>query len=138
MDLFDILNTIKWVTQICFQYFLHSGGSGNLNSHCLLFLHVFCLRIQEINTRHHTDLFLADFRLRRVSREMRFCSEGQIILFAMTKKTRTRRYAVRAKVLSTKDSRIVENQKKKEKEEKERKEALVRHVEQIPSSMFFK
>ena len=28
--------------------------------------------------------------------------------------------------------------KKKEKEEKERKEALVRHVEQIPSSMFFK
>ena len=28
--------------------------------------------------------------------------------------------------------------KAKEKEEKERKEALVRHVEQIPSSMFFK
>lgn len=45
---------------------------------------------------------------------------------------------MKAKILSTKDSRIVENQKKKEKEEKARKEALVRHVEQTPSSMFFK
>ena len=56
----------------------------------------------------------------------------------MTKKTKTRRYAVKAKILSTKDNRIVENQKKREKEEKEKKEALVRHVEQTPSSMFFK
>lgn len=56
----------------------------------------------------------------------------------MTKKTKTRRYAVKAKVLSTKDSRIVENQKKKEKEDREKKEALVRHVEQVPSAMFFK
>ena len=56
----------------------------------------------------------------------------------MTKKTKTRKFAVKAKILSTKDNRIVENQKKREKEAKERQEALVRHVEQIPSSMFFK
>ena len=56
----------------------------------------------------------------------------------MTKKTKTRRCAVKAKILSTKDSRITENQRKKEKEEKAKKEALVRHVEQTPSSMFFK
>lgn len=56
----------------------------------------------------------------------------------MTKKTKTRQYAVKAKILSTKDSRIVENQKKAIQKEKEKKEALVRHVEQIPSSMFFK
>ena len=51
----------------------------------------------------------------------------------MTKKTKTRKFAVKAKILSTKDNRIVENQKKREKEAKERQEALVRHVEQIPS-----
>ena len=56
----------------------------------------------------------------------------------MTKKTKTRRCAAKARILSTKDSRIVENQKKAEKAEKERKEALVHHVEQIPSAMFFK
>lgn len=56
----------------------------------------------------------------------------------MTKKTKTRRCAAKARILSTKDSRIVENQKKAEKAEKEKKEALVRHVEQIPSAMFFK
>ena len=56
----------------------------------------------------------------------------------MTKKTKTRRCAVKAKILSTKDSRITENQRKKEKEEKAKKEALERHVEQTPSSMFFK
>ena len=56
----------------------------------------------------------------------------------MTKKTKTRKFAVKAQILSTKDNRIVENQKKREKEAKERQEALVRHVEQTPSSMFFK
>lgn len=56
----------------------------------------------------------------------------------MTKKTKTRRYAVKAKILSSKDTRIVANQKKEEEKEKQRKEALVRHVEQVPSSLFFK
>ena len=56
----------------------------------------------------------------------------------MTKKTKTRRFAVMAKILSTKDSRIVENQKKEEERQKQKKEALVRHVEQVPSSLFFK
>ena len=56
----------------------------------------------------------------------------------MTKKAKTRRFAVKAKILSTKDNRIVDNQKKREKEAKERQEDLVRHVEQTPSSMFFK
>ncbi|CBK20393.2 uncharacterized protein [Blastocystis hominis] len=56
----------------------------------------------------------------------------------MTKKTKTRRYAVKAKILSTKDTRIVANQKKEEEKEKQKKEALVRHVEQVPSSLFFK
>ena len=42
----------------------------------------------------------------------------------MTKKTKTRKFAVKAKILSTKDNRIVENQKKREKEAKERQEAL--------------
>lgn len=57
---------------------------------------------------------------------------------AMTKKTKTRRFAVRAKVLSTKDNRITENKKKAEEAAKAKQEALVRHVEQIPSAMFFK
>ena len=56
----------------------------------------------------------------------------------MTKKTKTRRYAVKAKILSSKDTRIVANQKKEEEKEKQRKEALVRHVEQVLSSLFFK
>lgn len=56
----------------------------------------------------------------------------------MTKRTKTRKYAVRAKILSTKDTRIAENVKKKEQEEKKRAEALVVRKEQIPSSMFFK
>ena len=56
----------------------------------------------------------------------------------MTKKTKTRKYAVRAKILSTNDTRITENVKKKEQKEKERLEALVVRKEQIPSSMFFK
>ena len=34
----------------------------------------------------------------------------------MTKKTKTRRCAAKARILSTKDSRIVENQKKAEKD----------------------
>ena len=57
---------------------------------------------------------------------------------AMTKKTKTRRFAVRAKVLSTKDNRITENKKKAEEAAKAKQEALVRHVEQISSAMFFK
>ena len=56
----------------------------------------------------------------------------------MTKKTKTRKCAVKAKILSTKDNRITENVKKREQKEKERAEALVVHKEQIPSSMFFK
>lgn len=45
---------------------------------------------------------------------------------------------MRAKVLSTKDNRITENKKKAEEAAKAKQEALVRHVEQIPSAMFFK
>jgi len=56
----------------------------------------------------------------------------------MTKRTKTRKCAIRAKVLSTKDNRITENVKKREKEEKAKAEALVVRKEQIPSSMFFK
>ena len=56
----------------------------------------------------------------------------------MTKKTKTRKCAIKAKLLSTKDNRISENVKKREEKEKKRIEALTVVKEQIPSSMFFK
>ena len=49
---------MKQITKISFQYFLHSSSSSDLNCHCLLLFDIFCLRIEKINTRHCSDLYL--------------------------------------------------------------------------------
>ena len=55
----------------------------------------------------------------------------------MGKATKARKFAAVKRLISPKDARIKENQKKKELEEKKKSENAIRHVEQSSSALFF-
>ncbi|XP_057315012.1 rRNA-processing protein FCF1 homolog [Hydractinia symbiolongicarpus] len=55
----------------------------------------------------------------------------------MGKAKKARKFAAVKRLISPKDARIKENQKKKEAEQKKKEENQVRHLEQVSSAMFF-
>ena len=58
----------------------------------------------------------------------------------MGKQKKTRKFAVAKKIISSKDIRIKENQEKEKKKvaiEKKKSEEAPRHIEKVPTAMFF-